>query len=1164
MKKITLLLLSILLIPFIGNSQCTTTNATGCVCASSGSSNCDLLPDIIVGRPPLTASGTYGNIEYSQSGNGANNGRLRISVSSPNIGHGPLEVRTTNRYVCGTDTITGTAPATCPNTGLPPKQLVVQRVYHKNGNTMTYTDRDAGTMTYHPTHGHMHVDDWGLYSLRQQTSDPNPLNWPIIGNGAKLAFCLMDYGSCSTYAGHCVDANNNTLLNGNFPNYGLGGGSYNCSPTVQGISSGYTDIYYQHLDGMWIDLPPGTCNGNYFIVVQLDPYNYFLEENENNNIIVVPYTLTQQAPGSTASITTSNSNAVCAGTVVTLSANTGVGNTYLWSNGATTQNINVTTPGNYVVTVSSPTCGSAVSAPQNVSYIGETPVTTDATICGSGSATLNATANGATINWFDVASGGAIMGSGTSFNTPAVNNTTTYYAEATVTAPGFSGYAPPNANTIGSGAYFTGSQYLIFDALQSFNLASVKVYANAATSTTVELRNSSGTLLNSATFSIPSGASRINLNWTIPTGSDYQLTRSGSASLYRNSAGVNYPYTIPNYVSIKNSSAGTAYYYFFYDWEVTLQGQTCVSARVPATLNVNANPTINITGNNSICEGSSTNLTASGANTYAWTPSLGLSATNVASVNATPASTTTYVVTGTNAFGCSSSQTVTVNVNSNPVVTVSNDIAMCAGGTTPISAFGANTYLWTPSTGLDVTNVASVNASPASTTTYMVTGTNALGCSASQNVTVTINPLPVVTLSAFADVCVDASNFNLSGGSPSGGTYSGTGVTAGSFSATTAGIGTHAITYTYADGNGCEAAAVQNILVKSCNCIIPSTPPFITGAAQVCKGSTVSFSVNNNANVTNYNWVAPANATIASGQGTNAVTVSFAANYTAGNLCVAAGNACGTSAPKCKRISPVVSRTPGNVVGELNGNCNTTVSLSVPAVNGALSYDWSLPAGTTILSGQGTNAITFTTPSGFTNGQVCVTAFNGCVNSNSRCVYIYGAPAKPIISGPASACAGQTGMAYSCNNTAGATTYTWGAPSGSTIVSGQGTNSVLVDFGAVAGKVAVTAKNACGNRGTATKSVAINCRLSEQENSFDVQLTPNPASVSTDVHLTGNLGDKATITITNVLGKDVYTETFAVSKDKSYHLDLSGYSKGIYLVTVSSGNNKKSMRLVVD
>lgn len=68
--------------------------------------------------------------EYSQTGNGVENGRLRISVATPNIGHGPLTVMTTTTFVCGTDTFYGTSPGTCPN-GDAPKQLINQRVFSK-------------------------------------------------------------------------------------------------------------------------------------------------------------------------------------------------------------------------------------------------------------------------------------------------------------------------------------------------------------------------------------------------------------------------------------------------------------------------------------------------------------------------------------------------------------------------------------------------------------------------------------------------------------------------------------------------------------------------------------------------------------------------------------------------------------------------------------------------------------------------------------------------------------------------------------------------------------------------------------------------------------------------------------------------------------------------
>lgn len=86
----------------------------------------------------------------------------------------------------------------------------------------------------------------------------------------------MDYGTCSGWADHCVDTLGNFMnSNSDFPNYGLGGGSYSCSNSVQGISSGYMDIYWTSLDGMWIDIAPGTCNGDYWIVTEVDPNNFF-------------------------------------------------------------------------------------------------------------------------------------------------------------------------------------------------------------------------------------------------------------------------------------------------------------------------------------------------------------------------------------------------------------------------------------------------------------------------------------------------------------------------------------------------------------------------------------------------------------------------------------------------------------------------------------------------------------------------------------------------------------------------------------------------------------------------------------------------------------------------------------------------------------------------
>ncbi|MEP7168239.1 MAG: proprotein convertase P-domain-containing protein [Bacteroidota bacterium] len=152
----------------------------------------------------------------------------------------------------------------------------------------------------------------------------------------------------------------NTLNSSNIVNYGLGGGNYGCSNTVQGISNGYMDTYSQSLDGMWINLPPGLCNGTYYVVTQVDPYNYFQETNENNNVVAVPITLTQQG-GTIPVITAGGTTTFCAGGSVTLTS-TGATN-YLWTNGATTQSITVNASGSYSVTVNTGSSCSSTSQP---------------------------------------------------------------------------------------------------------------------------------------------------------------------------------------------------------------------------------------------------------------------------------------------------------------------------------------------------------------------------------------------------------------------------------------------------------------------------------------------------------------------------------------------------------------------------------------------------------------------------------------------------------------------------------------------------------------------------------------------------------------------------------------------------------------------------------
>lgn len=119
------------------------------------------------------------------------------------------------RFVCGIDTFlvydpSATQQFACPNGGSA-KQLTTQRIFHKNGSGHDFPRAgDAQGMTYHPTHGHTHYDQWGIFSLRMEEAGvTDPHQWPIVGQGYKLGFCLMDYYSCASGSAnhHCKDDN---------------------------------------------------------------------------------------------------------------------------------------------------------------------------------------------------------------------------------------------------------------------------------------------------------------------------------------------------------------------------------------------------------------------------------------------------------------------------------------------------------------------------------------------------------------------------------------------------------------------------------------------------------------------------------------------------------------------------------------------------------------------------------------------------------------------------------------------------------------------------------------------------------------------------------------------------------------------------------------------
>lgn len=159
------------------------------------------------------------------------------------------------------------------------------------------------------------------------------------------------------------------------------------------------------------------------------------------------------------------------------------------------------------------------------------------------------------------------------------------------------------------------------------------------------------------------------------------------------------------------------------------------------TVTVLPNPVMTISSANiNLCTGQNTTLTASGANSYLWSPAATLSSSTGNSVTATPSATTLYTVTGTGTNGCTSTAQISVTVNPPPVVVLTPDVTVCKGDTTMLIASGANAYSWSPSTWLNTTTGDTVIAVPYSTTTYLVTATDINGCTSTASITLTVNP----------------------------------------------------------------------------------------------------------------------------------------------------------------------------------------------------------------------------------------------------------------------------------------------------------------------------------------------------------------------------------------------------------------------------------------
>lgn len=585
-------------------------------------------------------------------------------------------------------------------------------------------------------------------------------------------------------------------------------------------------------------------------------------------------------------ITTSGGTTFCAGGSVTLTSSVASGIT--WSNGATSQSINVTASGSYSVTNTAGAC-TASSLPTSVT-VNDLPTVSagaDEIICSGASVTLTAAASIGTITWDNgVVDGVSFVPGSTTTYTVTANDANGCSAtdQVTVTVnniPVISA-TPTNPTTCSgtNGSILvsgTGGGSLVWFGTASGTANGITLpftISNLASGTyTVVFTSNSGcsSLSQSATLSDPGAPTAPTISAGGPTtfcsGGSVVLTSSATsgitwstgettASITVNSAG-NYSVSLnvggcvavstptavtvtalpvislgsttnpttcaslTGTIQVNGSGTGTV------SWTGTASGSQsgvtlpfvinglgsgtysitfdngCSSNTISASITdpgAPATPFISSTGS-TICDGQTVTLTSSVTSGIQWS-----TGETTASIDVTVSGD--YFVTASAGACTSTSAIETVVVNALPTVTGGADQTVCAGDPVTLTAASSSAFAW------DNGVVDGVAFTPSASTQYIVTATDGNGCVAKDTVDVIVNALPVITFDPVALVCVYDTPVAMTA-TPSGGTFSGTGVSGTDFDPAGLTNGTYTVNY-MVTVSGCSATASQDIVVDSC------------------------------------------------------------------------------------------------------------------------------------------------------------------------------------------------------------------------------------------------------------------------------------------------------------------------------------------------------------